>query len=434
MKFFRSVTITFLTNIILFLIAFANTTITSRFLGTSGKGVVGVSSTVVNFSIILLGFGFASANVYYIGRMKKDIGSVIGNNIMVALCSIAALIPFYFLNLKYHFSILNNVSNLVLIYTLVMVPPFIMKSAFSNVLLGLKEIKLYNIMNVLDSSLNILLLIIFLLISRQPSSAVLASMIESTILCIIEMYVFTKKLAIKIKVDLKLVREMYNYGMKAQIGNLVQMINYQLDVFVVNAYCSTSLVGIYTLAVYIGQTLWKITGSVSTIIFPMAASSTDEKEMYRFSNMVTRITFTLILILSLLMALLSRPVIIFVFGSSFAYASVSLLLLLPGISIFSISNILAQHLAGTGKVKYNMISSMISAVITVILDFTLIPRMDIIGASITSSLSYITFTIMTLIFYMRESGSKLSDIIIMKKEDYLMIKDAYNKKLKGHEI
>lgn len=434
MKFFRSVTVTFFTNIVLFIIAFANTTIASRFLGTTGKGIVGVSSTVVNFSIILLGFGFASANVYYIGRMKKDIGSVIGDNIVIALCSIAALIPFYFLNLKYHFSMLNNVSDIIIIYTLVMIPPFIMKSAFSNVLLGLKEIKLYNIMNVVDSSLNILLLVIFLLISRQSASAVLASMIESIILCIIEMYVFSKKLAIKIKVDLKLAREMYDYGMKAQIGNLVQMINYQLDVFVVNAYCNTSLVGIYTIAVYIGQTLWKITGSVSTIIFPMAASSTDEKEMYRFSNMVTRITFTLILILSVFMALLSRPVIIFVFGRSFAYASTSLLLLLPGISIFSISNILAQHLAGIGKVKYNMISSIISAVITVVLDFTLIPSMNIIGASLTSSLSYITFTIITLIFYMKESGSNLSDIIIIKKEDYLMIKDACIKKLKRQEV
>lgn len=434
MKFLRSVTITFLTNIILFIIAFSNNTITSRLLGTSGKGIVSVSGTVVSFSIIILGFGFASANVYYIGRMKKDIGSVIGNNILIALLSILALIPFYFLNLKYHFAMLNNVSNIIVIYTLVMIPPFIMKSAFSNILLGLKEIKLYNIMNVVDNGSNVLLLVIFLLISRQPSSAVLASMIESIFVCLIEMYIFTRKFALKIKLDTKLAREMYTYGMKAQVGNLVQMINYKLDVFIVNAYCNTSLVGIYTLAVYIGQTLWQITGSVSTIIFPMAASSTDEKEMYKFSNMVTRITFTLILILSVFMALLSRPVIIFVFGRSFAYASTSLLLLLPGISIFSISNILAQHLAGTGKVKYNMISSLISAVITVALDFTLIPRIKIVGASITSSLSYITFTITTLIFYMKESGSKLSDIVILKKEDCLMIKDVYYKKLKGHEV
>lgn len=430
MKFFRSVLITFLTNVLLFFISFSNSIVTSRFLGTSGKGVVSVANTVLTFSTIILGFGFAAANVYYIGKRQKDIESIVGNNILLALFSIVFLVPFYLLNSKYHFGFLQGVSNLIMLYVVIMIPAVIMKSAFINIFLGLKKITLFNKLNLADNGINLLLLILFITAQKQPSMAILSNLIASLTICIVELFIFIKKLDIKIRVDLKLAREMFTYGMKAQIGNFVQLINYKLDVFVVNIFHGVSQVGIYSLAVYLGQTLWQVTGSVSTVIFPIAASSTDKKEMSRFANRVTRISFTLILILSILLIIVSRPAIMLVYGRNFAFSATALLWLMPGISIFSISNILANYLAGTGKVKYNMISSIISGIITVILDFTLIPPMGIIGASLTSSLSYITFTISTLIFYTHDNGSKLSDILVIKKEDCLMIKDSCVSKLK----
>lgn len=68
-------------------------------------------------------------------------------------------------------------------------------------------------------------------------------------------------------------------------------------------------------------------------------------------------------------------------------------------------------------VEKNIYSSIMSGVVTVVLDIILIPRIGIIGASIATSLSYIVFTLMTIIFYINYTHARWQDILILKKSD-----------------
>jgi stage V sporulation protein B len=430
MGFTKSVTITFLSNLLLFFLSIINTTVLSRVLGPEGKGVVDVAFNFLSFGTLILGMGFAASNVYFLGKRKDAQNEIIGNNILVSLVGVLALIPFYLLHQKYQFKFLEGVTNLQMIAVLITIPLINFKSAMINVMLGKQDIVEYNRINVIDKILSVALLVIFLLVVVSPTAAILSLLVGTIVICIWQVYLLILKPRLVPRVDKGLMKDMFGYGMKAQFANIIQRLNYRLDVFILNFYLPIDQVGIYGIAVVLGETLWGVSGSIATIVFPVVSSSTDKKALVTFTNQVTRVSLTLIIGFSIGLALVSKPLIIFWFGQEFAAATGALIWLLPGIAIFSVSNILANFLAGVGLVEKNIYSSIVSGIVTVVLDIILIPRIGINGASIATSLSYIVFTLMTIAFYVRYTQARWVDLVFIKGTDISMIKAYIMKRLK----
>lgn len=417
MGFTKSVAITFLSNLLLFFLSIIHTTILSRVLGPEGKGVVDVATNFLSFATLILGMGFAASNVYFLGKNKDRLDQIIGNNLLVSLLGYVALVPFYLLHEMYQFKFLEGVTSLQMLAVLLTIPLFTFKSAMLNVLLGLQDIVEYNRINILDKGLGIVLLILFLLIAVSPTAAVVSILVATLILCLLQVYLLILKPRRIPRLDAGLMKGMFGYGIKAQIGNIIQKLNYRLDVFLVNYYLFPEQVGIYGVAVVLGETLWGVSASIATILFPVASSSTDQESLIRFTNQITRVSLTLITGFAVILAIISKPLIIFWFGREFAPAAQALLWLLPGITIFSISNILANYLAGVGLITKNIYSSSVSVVVTILFNILLIPRMGINGASIATSLSYIVFTLMTLRFYLRSTRACWRDLLLLKRSD-----------------
>ncbi|MHB1653258.1 MAG: oligosaccharide flippase family protein [Desulfitobacteriaceae bacterium] len=450
MGFTKSVTITFFSNLLLFFLSIVTTTLLSRLLGPAGKGVVDVANNFLTFATLILGLGLAASNVFFLGKNKGNLRAVIGNNIFLTALSFIFLIPFYFLNARFQFQFLRGVSNFQMLIVLFSVPFANFKASMVNVLLGLQDVVEYNRINVLDKILNMVLLIGFLFYIVSPSSAILATLLGAVAVSLWEIFIllryidkhsgtkmesetevaYSSRLIDLLRVDFPLMRQMLEYGMKAQVGNIIQRLNYRLDVFIVNFFSPISQVGIYGIAVALGETLWGVSGSIATVIFPIVSASPDKKEMYTFTNQVTRVSFALITLFSLVLALVSKVLIILWFGVLFAPASAALLWLLPGIAVFSISNILANYLAGVGLVEKNIYSAIVSGLVTIVLDFWFIPRIGINGASIATSISYIIFTLMTLFFYIRYTESRWQDILILNGGDLALIRKVIRQRMK----
>lgn len=429
MGFTKSVMITFISNLVLFLLSIFNTMILSRVLGPEGKGIVDVANNLLSFVTLILGMGFAASNVYFLGKKKENVNKVFGNNILIVILGFVILIPFYYMQIHWQLKFLQGITTLQMLVIFVTVPLIIFKSSMINVLLGLQEIIEYNRINIVDKVLSLVLLVGFLLIAINPTAAILSILAGTAVICVWQVYIFVIQRRITPQLDLPLMKAMLRYGFKAQAGNIIQRLNYRLDVFIINYFLPVGQVGIYGIAVVLGETLWGVTSSIATIVFPIASSSTDKEAMYTFTNQVTRVSFSIIIIFSALIALIGKTFIVFWFGPAFAAAAGALLWLLPGISIFSVSNILAGYLAGVGLIEKNIYSSIVSGIVTVSLDIYLIPRIGINGASIATSLSYIIFTLMTIWFYIQYTQARWQDIIILKGSDIAQIRSFIVKRI-----
>lgn len=417
MKFLRSAIMTFCTNVLLLLTAVATSIITSRALGAEGKGVLAVSTNILSFSIIIFGFGFAASNVYFVGEDRNNTRKITFVNIVMSLLSILVLIPLYLLNLKFRFGIFDGVNDMILVIVMVTVPFLNLKTCLINVILGMQEIKGYNKLNLTDKVLTLGMLIAAVLFNKDPISVIISNLVSVIIILTLVLYNINKRSEGRYHFDAKMLKLMLGYGIKAQIGNLVQLLNYRVNIFIINYFMTIAQVGIYSNAVALGETLWQVSGSIATVVFPMTTGSKNKEELKYFINKVTRISFTLIIIFAVVLALISDKIILLMFGKDFIGASEPLIFLLPGISVFSISNILANYMAGIAKIQYNIYSSLISFVFTMVFNVLLVPVMGINGAAVATSLSYAAFTVSSICFYKHTTKVKIKDIIILKKED-----------------
>ena len=126
------------------------------------------------------------------------------------------------------------------------------------------------------------------------------------------------------------------------------------------------------------------------------------------------------------MAIVGFPLIL-LYGKRFIPAIGPLLALLPGIVILSVGKVLASDLSGRGKPQYGAVGAVASLVVTVILDFLLIPRMGITGAGVASSLSYAVNTLVLLFYYVRLSGNSASSVLLIRQQDLIVYRDLWER-------
>jgi Na+-driven multidrug efflux pump len=99
-------------------------------------------------------------------------------------------------------------------------------------------------------------------------------------------------------------------------------------------------------------------------------------------------------------------------------------MLLPGCTVFAITNVLAGYFNGVGRPKLNLTASAIGLCCTLCLDILLIPKYGARGAAVASSLSYVTSTIVSIYLFRTISGIPLSELYRFSRADLELLKNA----------
>jgi O-antigen/teichoic acid export membrane protein len=176
-------------------------------------------------------------------------------------------------------------------------------------------------------------------------------------------------------------------GVRGQFGNVAMLLNYRLDVFVLNYFLNPAQVGLYALGVVISESLWQIPSAASVALFPRSARAADRDANY-FTCFVTRQVLLLAVALGAAMALASPVVIPLIFGARFASSVAVIWWILPGTVALAAGKVMAADITARGKPEYNSIIAIAVGVLTIVLDLLLIPRMGIRGAALASSVAY----------------------------------------------
>jgi len=102
-------------------------------------------------------------------------------------------------------------------------------------------------------------------------------------------------------------------------------------------------------------------------------------------------------------ALLAKPVLGLLYGKEFLPAVPAFIWLLPGIVMLSINTILMNYFAAIGMPPITVYSPMIAVIINIVLNLKLIRSLGIVGASISSVVSYGIMLIASTVYIYMES-------------------------------
>ncbi len=219
-------------------------------------------------------------------------------------------------------------------------------------------------------------------------------------------------------------RAAFKFALPCYLSNMAQFLNYRLDLFILGVLAGYAAVGRYSLAVSLGQMIWLLSTSAASVLLPKIAASSagpgdtsGTVQAIQNTNRLNRLILTASVISALCLGVVASQAIPLLYGEAFWPSFPALVLILPGIAVFSTVNILAAYIAGIGRPRWNLYVAIVALFVTISLDLYLIPRLGILGASLASTASYSVSAILTIILYVRKTGSPVRQLLFPTSED-----------------
>ncbi len=420
-QFRRQVGVTFFAQAIGLFFSIASAAIIARWLGPEGKGVLALVLLVPGTLMIFLSFGIGVSNVYFIGSRRLDVPTLTKNSVSFCILgtTLGTGIVCFLLGSGWLKTLLPQVPTWLILVALAGFPIGLLGSYFSTILQGLQSIITLNIVNLSQGGVTVAFTIFFIVGLNLGITGALISYLGAGLLGLIMLTMILEKKGgvFKSSWNPLVMRNTLSFGLKGQIGNILQFFNYRLDLFIVNYFLGPSDVGIYSVSVGLAELLWHFPNAVGFVIFPKAANTKPEL-LNEFTPRVLRITLGVTAAGGMGLLILGKPVISIIYSSTFLAAYIPMLALLPGVVLLGGAKVLTNEIAGRGYPHYNSINAGFALLLTVILDLSLIPRYGVLGAAIASSIAYAAVFFAAITFYWivsvkREVAPVLSEL----KED-----------------
>lgn len=429
----RGIFYTFLTQAPTLLLYFLASTLMTRILGDQGRGAYALLQNQVVLMAMLLWFNTGFGITYFTSKAGADPSKVVriaAGVLIVNMIATPFLLAVIFWNNglrkiflpeeAFHWGYMLYVGLSVLLGQLA--------AAVGAVMLGMKKFRTLNRMSILNALLSAVgFSLLYLLRDRIHQEHVLSLVLGVTLACIIIQtmlwcIIYIREVGILPVPTWKwsVLKPFFAFALVGYSTNLINMINYRFDIWVVGSSAGTAQLGLYAVAVGLGQLFFYIPEPFSRVVQPFLYDKMGEEMLAKF-KFIVRINFTSVLILSLGLGILAPWIVPLLFGQTFSGSVIALQWLLPGIVFVSGAKLTGLLIVEGGYVRFNLYSSIIAAVLTIVLDLLLIPRMGIVGASIASSISYLSLLVVPCLVIRYKMGIPVWDMFIVRFSDLALL-------------
>jgi stage V sporulation protein B len=394
-KFVFDVGITFISSMITTLLGFILSIFLARYLGAGDLGVYRIALIINTIVILICEIGIPPSMVKYLAEYKDD---KIKINQVASSGIITSVILGIFFALFFYFSagIFADIFKMPLLEGLIKILAFAFPFAFLNDALfsflnGLRKMKLFGIIIIIQSISMLLITLAFIYNGWGSTGAILGVSLSSIIPTIFLIYYCRNYLNISLKLYGKITKMVVGYGVRIVSTNIINQINNQMDTILIGILLISSSVGYYSISLGLSNFFWIIPLSIQKITYPATSEYWGKNNNAAINKMIDKTmkySAIILVFLGLLVGFFAKEIIFSLYGSDFVYAALPLQILLIGTVI---RGIIAQPIGGSlmsiGKADLTFKITALMISINVILDIILIPYFGIIGAATATTIS-----------------------------------------------
>ena len=387
--FIHKVAETFVTRILLIGIGLITSVIVARVLGPEGRGLYAVAATIVAIGVQFSNLGLHASNTYYVARDRELLPALVGNTIVVSFgfgglgCAFTWIIFSLWPNLA-------PLNGLLLILSLTWIPFGLAYMLLQNLLLGIQEVRSYNKIELTTKILGVgfIGLVIFLRNVRveEVFSAGLIALVISFLWALWRLLMKIPNLPIP---SFALFKENIQYGIKAYLAAFFAFLILRVDLLMVKYILSAEEAGYYSIAVSMADMVYMLPLVIGTILFPKLSAMASNQEKWAFTRKVAVSVGPVMAVVVSIAAFISKEVVQFLFGTAFMPAVPAFIWLMPGVFILSMTSIFSSYIASQYIPLILVILYFLIALINMVLNWFLLPILGIIGAAISSTISYL---------------------------------------------
>lgn len=419
MSFLRKSSLTLATRLGVIFFGFLISAWTARVLGPEGKGAYALLTLIPMLVAQFACLGLTNANIYLLGQGRTTPRPAAENTLLFAIiASVVVLGVYWLLRAWLDPLIFKNIAPALRLLAAWSIPFYLIFLLFNYLALAVDDFLAFNLPNL---ARQILVLLGFGLLALWQQTTLFHAMLLWSIVNVViawhSWWLIYRREHFRPAWHPVLFREALGYGLKTYIGVVLYLLNWRLDFILCNFYLDAAAVGYYSTSATIGEMLWFIPQTLSVVLLPQVARIS-AREARDLTSRVCRLTMWLSLFAALFLAALAKPIIALIFGAEFLPAAPALLLLLPGIVFYCITNLLTSYVVGRGHPQENNRALVLAFLTNVPANFYLIPRWGILGAAFASTLSYTLATAYLLRAYQRLSGASLREIVGLQRSDF----------------
>lgn len=188
--------------------------------------------------------------------------------------------------------------------------------------------------------------------------------------------------------DPKLIKVFVRHGLFIQLANLTQFFNYRLLFFLIDHYFGRGVLGLYSNALSLAESVWMVTRSISTVQLSKIVNSGNTLFNRALTRRYAFLSTGVSLIGVIVLVVLPDDFYVWVFGSEFRGMQHLLLLLSPAVLSMSLGNIYAHYFAGLGRNQVNFWGSFLNLVFITLGFFLLKSALGLDAAPVASSIAF----------------------------------------------
>ncbi len=417
---------TFTAKIYLGIIGFLIAIVTARTLGPVGRGIFSFLDNLIAISILFGNFGLGLANVYFLGKKKYStqvifwnslfFGLFLGVTTSIIILAIESIFPSAFQNIPIKFIWLISLA----------LPLFIATNIIWYILLGLGRIFTYNLTQIIVRTSFFFLLTISLLISPLIKMSVIILAFSSVIWFISLVPFFRKYIHfLKPTISLSVLKDSIRFGFISQLGTVFQFFIPRIGIFLINLLLYPAMVGFYSIALVVSETLNYSSYSLSTVLLPKTSGAEiQDSDPERLVQKSCRLNLFFVSLVGIIIIIFSPIIIKILFGIEFLESVNALRVLILGSIFGSCAWVLGSYILGRGFPRYFMTIFLVSFSAVVILNLIFVPIFGILGSAIAVLISNFISSSLAFIFIKKINlmPFSLKNFLIPTIEDFKNLK------------
>lgn len=389
--------------------------ITARLLGPHGRGIYALP--LINAGLVSAVFtGLASSVSYYMLNKKVGRGALLPAFLTAGIFVLLGSGVVVMLGLVAHksWAALPAIASL----------PF---SASMSICLGfingVKKVRQNMLLGLLSTLLTITLMLLgFYFVGRTPTVAIAVWLITGALLACgttAAVFFFARRLPYT-PVPF---REYFTFTIKVGALNLISLLNYRVDVYIVAILSSPATLGMYTIAVAAAESLQTVT-QVATIITAPHIGSLERSDALKLTSRCVRNNTALAAILCIFVGIAAPVLIHLLYGSKFMAIVPALRVLLLGVVALSGASALSSYFTlKMGRPEVAVVIASVSAAICFTVTMFLLPRIGILGAAIGTASSYIFAQALGVWYFCHDTGETPPSVLFLRRDDVLFYRE-----------
>ncbi|CAA6807177.1 MAG: Unknown protein [uncultured Thiotrichaceae bacterium] len=261
-------------NIYSMLLGIITLSITARWLGAEGRGIVASVTTWVNLFVDIAGLSLGTAVIYQATHKtgKNWLGTTLGN--MIFLVIVMTLVSWLIITLIYIAgnywglpNLLNNIPLFALVLGFLILPVWFWEE-YNRSLLNIEDhLHLFNRYEIIGSSSNAIAQLILVVGSGLGVAGVLISkFIWQSTIAFGGLKFLVKQAGSTIRVDFPEMRKLVIDGLKLHLNTIGVIMMMSMDVIMVTAYLGVEATGYYQLASQLVQMMLIVSYAAATVL------------------------------------------------------------------------------------------------------------------------------------------------------------------------